>query len=161
MGVDATFVFPVPQSGNEDLGEAREELLSTLMLNEGFSNLVKSRDLLVPSDLNGGHFLPVTKSLLVIHSICRFLSPKAPRGERATGRWNHLREAVKAVLEASRPISFTAPWYIDDMINLEFAHDLTLEASKNRAHLVNTEFFDFMEKTFNSESKNDFGFTRK
>ena len=48
MSVDAAFVFPVPQSGNEDLGEAREKLLNTLMLNEGFSNLIMKRNLFTP-----------------------------------------------------------------------------------------------------------------
>lgn len=161
MSVDAAFVFPVPQSGNEDLGDAREKLFNMLMLNEGFSNLIMSRNLFTPFDLQGGKFPPTTKSFLIIHTDCRFLSPKSPRGEQATARWERLRNVMKTVVEASRLLSFTAPWYADDITNVEFTHDLVLAASNNRVHLVNAGFIDFMEKTFNSESKTLFGFTRK
>lgn len=155
MGVDTTFVIPVPQTGYDDWNSVRKDAIHKMMqASHEFRKFVEAGELGLPFDLETQSFPPFTTGLILVQSSCRFLPPRSPRSARSAGRWNHLRDVMQAIHDASEALGFTNVWYTDDGTELETINDLVIAASKNHAHLVDPSLIEFMDKTF-SVTDND------
>ena len=111
MGVDTTFVIPVPQTGYDDWNSVRKDAIHKMMqASHEFRKFVEAGELGLPFDLENQSFPPFTTGLILVQSSCRFLPPRSPRSARSAGRWNHLRDVMQAIHDASEALGFTNVW---------------------------------------------------